>query len=135
MHATSFAAGSAVRDETDLPPPLGVAVVVERTNKFEAPQGRPPEREWTSKLVVIGDSDFATNRFYRLLGNSDLFLNAVEYLAEEEIVIPIRPKRDLGDRVYITAPEGRLIFVLCIVLLPLMVASLGGYVLMRKRRI
>ena len=85
--------------------------------------------------MVVGDSDFATNRFYRLLGNSDFFLNAIEYLAEEQIVIPIRPKKDLGDRVYITASQGRLIFVLCLVLLPLMVASLGGYVLMRKRRI
>ena len=130
----SFRAGSATRDETDLAPPLAVAVVAERTNRYDAPPGGSPEREWTSKIVVVGDSDFATNRFYRLLGNSDLFLNAVEYLAEEEILISIRPKRDLGDRVYISASEGRLIFVLCLVLLPLMVVSLGGYVLMRKRR-
>jgi ABC-type uncharacterized transport system involved in gliding motility auxiliary subunit len=130
----SFRAGSAIRDETDLAPPLGVAVVAERTNRYDGPSGRPPEREWTSKIVVVGDSDFATNRFYRLLGNSDFFLNAIEYLAEEEIVIPIRPKKSLGDRVYISASEGRLIFVLCLVSLPLMVASLGGYVLMRKRR-
>ena len=131
----SFKIGSATRDQTDLPPPLGVAVVAERTDKYDAPRGKPHARERKSKIVVVGDSDFATNRFYRLLGNSDFFLNAIEYLAEEQIVIPIRPKKDLGDRVYITASQGRLIFVLCLVLLPLMVASLGGYVLMRKRRI
>jgi ABC-type uncharacterized transport system involved in gliding motility auxiliary subunit len=130
----SFRAGSATRDDTDVEPPLAVAAVSERTNKYDGTPGNTPANEIVGKIVVVGDSDFATNRFYRLLGNSDFFLNAVEFLAEERIVITIRPKKDLGDRVFISASEGRLIFVLSLVLLPLMVASLGGYVMMRKRR-
>jgi ABC-type uncharacterized transport system involved in gliding motility auxiliary subunit len=130
----SFRSGMATRDDADIAPPLAVAAVSERTNKYDRPAGKNPGREIVSKIVVVGDSDFATNRFYRLLGNSDFFLNAVEFLAEEEVVVTIRPKEGLGDRVFISASEGRLIFVLCLVLLPLMVASMGGYVLMRKRK-
>ncbi len=84
--------------------------------------------------MVVGDSDFATNRFLRMLGNSDFFLNAVEYLAEEDIIIPIRLKEGMGDNIFISAAEGRLVFVLCLILLPLLVISMGGYVHLRKRR-
>ena len=83
---------------------------------------------------MVGDSDFATNRFLGLLGNADFFLNSVQFLAEEEIVIPISLRAGLGERIYISVSEGRLVFVLCLVLMPLMVASMGGYVLLRKRR-
>jgi ABC-type uncharacterized transport system involved in gliding motility auxiliary subunit len=129
-----FRAGTAKRDTSDMPPPLAVAVVAERTNRFDPPSKRAPGPERRSKIVVIGDSDFITNHYYKLLGNSDFFLNSIEFLAEEEIVIPIRPKKSLGDGVFISAAEGRMILVLCLVLLPLTVASLGGYVLLRKRR-
>ncbi|MGD8413995.1 MAG: Gldg family protein [Candidatus Latescibacterota bacterium] len=129
-----FREGTATRDEEDIPPPLAVAAVSERTNRFDVAAGSSPDREIISKVVVVGDSDFATNRFYRLLGNSDFFLNSVEFLAQESVLITIRPKKDLGDRVFISASEGRLIFVLCLVLLPLMVASMGGYVMMKKRK-
>lgn len=131
----TFRAGSATRDSTDVPPPLAVAVVAERTDKFNPAYRGTPGPERRSKIVVIGDSDFATNRYFRLLGNSDLFLNSIEFLAEEEIMISIRPKKGPGDNVFITAAEGRMIFVLCLVLLPLTVASLGGYVILRKRRV
>jgi ABC-type uncharacterized transport system involved in gliding motility auxiliary subunit len=130
---TAFTSGTATRDEHDVAPPLAVAVVAERTNQFDRSLG-PGEPVKRSRIVVVGDSDFATNRFIGILGNLDFFLNAVEYLAREEIVVPIRLREGLGDRVFISAAEGRLVFVLCIVLLPLAVISWGGYVHLRKRR-
>lgn len=130
----SFKVGSATRDENDLPPPFAVAAAAVRTTVWDAPPGAAQSPEIKSKIVVIGDSDFATNRFFGVLGNSDFFLNAVEYLAEEEIVVPIRLRKDLGHRMFISAAEGRLVFLLCLVLMPLMVASMGGYVFMRKRK-
>jgi ABC-type uncharacterized transport system involved in gliding motility auxiliary subunit len=130
----SFKVGSATRDELDVPPPLAVAAVAVRTNNWDAPPGAAQSNEIKSKIVVIGDSDFATNRFFGVLGNSDFFLNAVEYLAEEEIVIPIRLTKDLGDRMFISAAEGRFVFLLCLVLMPLMVASMGGYIFLKKRK-
>jgi ABC-type uncharacterized transport system involved in gliding motility auxiliary subunit len=130
---TNFGSGTATRDENDVPPPLAVALVAERTNRFDRTAGLK-DAVIRSRIVVVGDSDFATNRFIGVLGNSDFFLNVVDYLAQEEIVIPIRLRMGLGDQVFISAAEGRLIFVLCLVLLPLLVISLGGYVQLRKRR-
>ena len=129
----NFSSGTATRDENDVPPPLAVALVSERTNRFDRSAGLK-DAVVKSRIVVVGDSDFATNRFIGVLGNSDFFLNAMEYLAEEDIVIPIRLRTGLGDRVFISAAEGRLIFVLCLVLLPLMVISLGAFVHLKKRR-
>lgn len=127
----SLRLGTATRDDEDLKPPLAVAAVSERTiTQSDATAGS----DTRSRIVVVGDSDFATNRFFGLLGNGDFVLNAIQYLAEDEIVIPISLKAGLGERIYISVAEGRMVFVLCLVLLPLMVASMGGYVLLKKRR-
>jgi len=125
--------GQATRDSDDIQGSLAVAAVAERTNRFELPpSGAEPVR--VSKIVVIGDSDFATNRFLGLLGNSDFLLNVTDFLAEEQDVIAIRSKEGLGEYVFITVRQGRLIFLLCLVLLPLAVMSTGVYVFAKKRR-
>ena len=125
--------GQATRDTDDIQGSLAVAAVAERTNRFELPpKGAEPVR--VSRIVVIGDSDFATNRFLGLLGNSDFLLNAIDFLAEEQDVIAIRSKEGPGEYVFITVRQGRLIFLLCLVLLPLAVMSTGVYVFAKKRR-
>jgi len=42
--------------------------------------------------VVTGSSSWAANRFLRFNGNSDLALNAVNWLASDEDLISIRPR-------------------------------------------
>lgn len=125
---SSFETGSATRDGDDIAGPLPVAAVVERTF------GGGGSERFEGKVVVVGDSDFIANANFGLLGNSDFFLNAVSYLAHEEDLIEIRPRSGLGDRVYITERQGRLIFVVCIVLLPLSVVVVGASVVIRRRR-
>ena len=53
--------------------------------------GDAPKRE--TRIAVIGDSDFATNGLIGAGRNADLFLNAVNWLAQQEDLIAIRPKR------------------------------------------
>ena len=48
-------------------------------------------------MVVIGDSDFAANSVLGVQGNRDLFLNTVNWLAQQENLIAIRP-REPEDR-------------------------------------
>ncbi len=50
-----------------------------------------------SRLVVVGDSDFASNRLANIQGNRDIFLNICNWLAQQEDLIAIRPK-DPSDR-------------------------------------
>ena len=53
----------------------------------------PAERKGAkARIVLIGDSDFASNGFLNLSGNRDFFLNTLSWLAEEENLIAVRPK-------------------------------------------
>lgn len=45
-----------------------------------------------TRLVVFGDSDFVNNSYEYMSGNSDLFLNSVNWLLKREGAITIRPK-------------------------------------------
>ena len=41
-------------------------------------------------MVVVGDSDFASNRLANIQGNRDIFLNICNWLAQQEDLIAIR---------------------------------------------
>lgn len=123
----SFRVGHASRDGSDIAGPLPIAAVSTIT---PIPK-RLPDR--TSRVVLVGDSDFATNSFYGVLGNADFFQNIVAFLAQDENLIRIRPRASLGDTVYITASQGHLVFLVCLVLLPLIPIIIGGIVVVRQR--
>jgi ABC-type uncharacterized transport system involved in gliding motility auxiliary subunit len=57
-----------------------------------AAAGRYPRPGGEARLVVFGDSDFASNRYLRALYNLDLVLNAVHWAVERESQITLRPK-------------------------------------------
>ena len=54
----------------------------------EADDAPKPE----TRIAVFGDSDFVTNGYLGIPGNTDLFLNTVNWLAQQENLISIRPK-------------------------------------------
>jgi ABC-type uncharacterized transport system involved in gliding motility auxiliary subunit len=94
----------------------------------------------SGRLVVVGDADFASDAYLDLLGNRDLALNAVAWLAEEEALAGTRTKRvpeiirPLSPLV-LREPEARMIFLFCVVALPAVVFAGGaGFVLARRRR-
>lgn len=86
-----------------------------------------------SRLVVIGDSDFATNNYVRLAGNADLFLNATNWLAQDEDLISIRPKSATNRSVTMTESQQRWMFWLTVLLMPLAVIGAGAYVWWKRR--
>jgi len=55
-----------------------------------------------ARLVVIGDSDFASNQAIDQAGNGDLFFNAIDWLAQDENLISIRPKSPTNRRIVLT---------------------------------
>jgi ABC-type uncharacterized transport system involved in gliding motility auxiliary subunit len=71
-----------------------------------------------ARLVVFGDSDFATNSFFRLYGNGDLFLNVINWLAEDEAVISIRPKAAEMSPLILNSEQEGLLFWLSVIILP-----------------
>ena len=68
---------------TDFIGPLTLAVVGENTNTH-------------SRLVVIGDSDFASNQYYQEYGNSDLIVNSIDWASGQEDLISLTPKKQIS---------------------------------------
>ena len=89
--------------------------------------------EKEARLVVIGDSDFADNNYARLAGNGDLFLNTVNWLAQEEDLISIRPKSPTNRTVTMTSSQQRSFFWFIVLLMPLAVIGSGVYIWWKRR--
>ena len=86
-----------------------------------------------TRLAVIGDSDFASNAAVGVSGNRDMFLNTVNWLAQQENLIAIRARAPEDRRLTLTADQQRRIFWLTIALIPLATVGVGTYVWWRRR--
>ena len=130
-------------EAADEPGPFPLALIV-RANKpigrrpVTLPTGAgsngasAPEPE-TTRLVVFADSDFATNEFFYSLGNSDLFLNSVNWLTAQEELISIRPKPPQFRRMVITQRAWNFILYSTVAFWPLAVLVAGAYAWWRRR--
>jgi len=109
------------------------------TSASTSESSEQPEKEKNAtpraaRLVVFGDSEFANNSLFPVQGNGNLFLNTVSWLAEEEDLIAIRPRKGGGSGpVMLTAAQAPLIFWLPVVLLPLGVFASGAVVFVRRK--
>ncbi len=103
-----------------------------RGEEVEAPKQASSERK-EARIVVVGDSDFATNSFYHLVGNGMLFMNAVNFLAARDNLIGLKPRTYDLPIVNMTNTEMKGTFVLSIILIPLLMAALGVAVWWRRR--
>lgn len=86
-----------------------------------------------TRVVVFGDSDFVTNGYLGIPGNRDLFLNSVNWLAQQENLISIRPKDPEDRRVSLTADQAKLIFWLSILIIPGLILAAGVQTWWRRR--
>ena len=86
-----------------------------------------------ARIVVVGDSDFATNAAIRFSGNRDFFVNIIDWLARRESLISIRPKAEKGENLVVTQRTGNIYFFLTMVILPLIVGIIGAVVWFSRR--
>ena len=105
---------------TEAPPPA---------SGNESPDAPKPE----SRMVAIGDSDFAGNNALGVQGNQDFFLNTVNWLAQQENLIAIRPKQPTDRRLTLTADQQQRIFLFSIFVLPGLVFAGGIYAWWKRR--
>lgn len=99
----------------------------------EALAGAGGQRGSEARLVVFGDSDFASNQSFHDMGNGNLFLNAIAWLTEDEDLIALRPKQGQVRSVTMTLATVRLLNVLVIVVAPLAVCAAGLLTTLRRR--
>ncbi len=113
--------------------PLPIAVAIQETATEEVAEGE--EQEKLTRIVVVGDSDFAINIYTESLGNLDFFLNAINWLAEDEDLISIRPKESTANSLELTGSQIQFIFYTTVVIMPLTIVVIGIVVFVYRRRL
>ncbi|MFZ6027536.1 MAG: GldG family protein [Chloroflexota bacterium] len=92
-----------------------------------------------ARLVVFGDSDFAVNAFFNSYGNSDLFVNSVDWAVGQEDLISLTPK-DTVTRTLNVQPQNLAVvnnglFLGLVVGLPglVLLAGVANWLIRRRR--
>lgn len=121
--------------EDDIFGPFAIAMVIEAAAIVgeEAPRVAPGEELPIASIVVFGDSDFASNKFYYALNNGDFFLNAVDWLAQKYDLISIRSKPQSFRLLVIDQKEFDFIRYSSWFLLPTGIMLLAGIAWWRRR--
>lgn len=120
---TSYAIGQdkiSNRDEISISPedrrgPIDIACAITVLNKTNR----------DTRVVVVGDSDFASNAYFTNQANGDFFMNIINWLVADEDLISIRPKNPEMRTVNITPGQMRLVFWLTVIVLPVLAFALG----------
>lgn len=127
--------------EEDLAGPVPLAVAVETVAGAEGAQSDEseesapaPEDDSAVRLVVIGDSDFATNSQLPNVGNAELLANTMNWLVERETLLGIPPKAPEQVRLSLTEGQLRWINWLILAIMPGLAIALGVAVHFRRRR-
>lgn len=137
------------RDAQDLAGPVPLAVAVSAQAEAELP-GEMEDEESTLpaptpvsvagaeapawRLVVIGDSDFATNNLLSLSGNPTLLANAFNWLLDRQKLLGIGPKKPEQVRMSLSPAELSGITWLVLAGLPALAIAAGVAVYFRRRR-
>ncbi len=133
---TSLSTG--VKMETDLgdvagPVTIAAAVSAPATDTPATADAATDAPKPESRVVVFGDSDFPSNAYGGVAGNPNLFANAVNWLAQQEGLIAIRPKPADERRVTMSARQMLGVELISGLVLPAMVLMAGIYTWWRRR--
>jgi ABC-type uncharacterized transport system involved in gliding motility auxiliary subunit len=108
----SLSLGVAVTMEVEKPPAEDETDSSEGSEEAEPGEEDVPESEEEDllqpegRIVVVGDSDFLVNNFIQApIGNRDLFLNMVSWVAQDEDLISVRPREPEDRRVTMTQQQ------------------------------
>ncbi len=87
-----------------------------------------------SRMVVIGNSSFATDGLFSQQLNGDVFLNSVDWLSKiDNPVLSVRPKEVTNRRIEMTLSQQIFLTLLALVIFPLL-GIIGAGTLWVKRR-
>jgi ABC-type uncharacterized transport system involved in gliding motility auxiliary subunit len=97
-------------------------------------QKKADQQKAESRLVVYGNSNFATNGWFEQQLNSDVFLNSVSWLSKrDEQALSIRPKEQRNRRINLTAVPAGLLGWTALAIVPLIGLTTAGFIWWRRR--
>lgn len=99
----------------------------------DKPEASPEGAEKEARIAVVGDSDFAKNRYYGLSGNGNFFLNIANWLTEEADLIAIQPKTQAPRTLRLTPARMAFVRLVVFYVLPFGVLALGVLVWIRRK--
>jgi ABC-type uncharacterized transport system involved in gliding motility auxiliary subunit len=112
------------KDPTNKPGPMTIGAAGTYKTGKENSEGR---------FVVVGSSSWVTNSFLSFNGNSDLAMNALNWLSSDEDMISIRPKPPEDRKVNMTAGQFNWVRISSQFLLPAALLLAGLSVWWRRR--
>jgi ABC-type uncharacterized transport system involved in gliding motility auxiliary subunit len=116
------------------PIPLAAAVSAPVPDAPNAPKdGNQDAPRPETRIAVFGDSDFAANGWLGVPGNRDLFMNTINWLAQQENLISIRPRDPKDTRITLTADQQRRIFWITVIIIPGLILLAGVQTWWRRR--
>ncbi|HYE89315.1 MAG TPA: Gldg family protein, partial [Vicinamibacterales bacterium] len=129
---------NADKGDTQGPITLAAAVSAPATVTPPPPANASPdspdaERKPESRVVAVGDSDFAANVAIGISGNRDFFVNAMNWLSQQENLIAVRPRQPEDRRLTLTAGQQQSIMIFCYFILPGIVFASGIYTWWKRR--
>jgi len=84
------------------------------------PLSPSPQTTTESRMVVLGNSDFATDGLFGQQLNGDVFFNSVTWLSQQDQqLLSIRPKEAKNRRINLTTMQASLLALLSLLVLPL----------------
>lgn len=120
----------------DVPGPVTTAMVASwSVDGASAPVEEDGGKERQGVLVVMGDADFMSDVLFEQQLNGDLFLNTVSFLAKEDDLLSIRPRKREAAPFTPTESQGALIAYSSLLIMPGLCLLGALMMFMRRRRL
>jgi ABC-type uncharacterized transport system involved in gliding motility auxiliary subunit len=130
----TLASPTSVASPTPAASPTPVALPTPVTPPAPITLTSPTPIKTESRLVVLGNSDFATDGLFTQQLNGDVFLNSVTWLSQQDgQPLSIRPKEARNRRINLTGAQGNLLTLSSLLILPLIGFAVAALLWWQRR--
>ena len=119
--------------EKEISGPLPVSVLVSAFGELSTNINNKADQNSKTNIVLIGDVDFASNQYFGSANNADLFINSINWLAEDFELISIRTKTATTRKLFLTKNELDFVRWSGWLLMPVFITSFGFWQWWRRR--